>query len=132
MRVEAVTGILPILIILLLQHTKPRRLTQIDSNGNASWWQGKDATNITVAGWWTSPSGTKYPVDWVLETPVGKFALEPYFDEQNMDLEDSPLKYWEGIMRIRALDLSGEQIGTGYVEMIGYAPISNLGSLYAI
>jgi hypothetical protein len=35
-------------------------------------------------------------------------------------------------MRVRAAGLGGEQIGTGYVEMIGYAPISNLGSLYAI
>ena len=118
----------------LLKHSIPsnRRLTHIDANGNISWWQGRDAANITVARWWTSPSGTKYPVDWILETPVGKFGLKPYFDEQNMDLEDSLLKYWEGIMRVRAVDLSGEQIGTGYLEMIGYAPISDLGSLYAI
>ena len=109
-----------------------RRLTHIDSNGNVSWWQGRDAGNITATRWWTSLHGTKYPVDWALKTPVGNFALEPYFDEQNMDLEDSPLKYWEGIMRVRAVDLGGEQIGTGYLEMIGYAPISNLGSLYAI
>jgi len=118
----------------LLKHSIPshRRLTHIDSNGNVSWWQGRDACNITATRWWTSPSGTKYPVDWILETPVGKFGLEPYSDEQNMDLEDSPLKYWEGIMRVRAVDLGGEQIGTGYLEMIGYAPISNIGSLYAI
>jgi len=118
----------------LLKHSIPshRRLTHIDSNGNVSWWQGKDAGNITATRWWTSPSRTKYPVDWILETPVGKFALEPYFDEQNMDLEDSPLKYWEGIMRVRAVDLGGEQIGKGYLEMIGYAPISDLETLYAI
>ena len=109
-----------------------RRLTHIDSNGNVSWWQGRDAGNITATRWWTSLHGTKYPVDWALKTPVGNFSLEPYFDEQNMDLEGSPLKYWEGIMRIRAVDLSGEQIGTGYLEMIGYAPISNLGSHYAL
>lgn len=109
-----------------------RRLTHIDSNGNVSWWQGRDAGNITATRWWTSLHGTNYPVDWALKTPVGNFSLEPYFDEQNMDLEGSPLKYWEGIMRIRAVDLSGEQIGTGYLEMIGYAPISNLGSHYAL
>jgi predicted secreted hydrolase len=118
----------------LLKHSIPshRRLTHIDPNGNVSWWQGKDAAKMVATRWWTSPYGTKYPLDWVLETSVGKFALEPYFDEQNMDVEGSPLKYWEGMMRIRNGELGGEQIGTGYLEMIGYAPISNLGSLYAI
>jgi predicted secreted hydrolase len=117
-----------------LKHSIPnhRRLTCIDTNENVRWWEGRDAANIEATRWWTSPSWTKYPLDWILETAVGKFALEPYFDEQNMDLEGSPLKYWEGIMRVRAGDLSGEQIGTGYVEMIGYAPISNMRSLYAI
>jgi predicted secreted hydrolase len=71
-------------------------------------------------------------MDWTLETPVGKFALEPYFDEQNMDVVGSPIKYWEGIMRVRDGDLSGKQIGTGYLEMTGYGPISNLVSVFAI
>jgi predicted secreted hydrolase len=117
-----------------LMHSIPsqRRLTHIDSNGNIAWWQGKNTSKMTATRWWTSPSGIKYPVDWILETPIGKFALEPYFDEQNMDVEGSPIKYWEGIMRVRAGDLRGKQIGTGYLEMTGYAPISNLGSLYAI
>jgi predicted secreted hydrolase len=117
-----------------LKHSIPsqRRLTHIDSNGSIAWWQGKNASKMIATRWWTSPSGIKYPVDWILETPIGKFALEPYFDEQNMDVEGSPIKYWEGIMRVRAGDLRGKQIGTGYLEMTGYAPISNLGSLYAI
>ena len=38
----------------------------------------------------------------ILATPVGKFALEPYFDEQAMDVAGSPIKYWEGIVRARA------------------------------
>ena len=116
-----------------LKHSIPseRRLTYIDPKGNIAWWKGKGAANITATRWWTSPSGTKYPLDWVLETPVGRFALEPYFDEQNMDMQDSPIKYWEGIMRVREEDLGGKQIGAGYLEMTGYAPLSNLGSLYA-
>ncbi len=108
-----------------------RGLTYIDADGNVTWWHGENSANLTATRWWTNPSGTKYPLDWILDTPVGKFALEPYFDEQNMDVEDSPINYWEGIMRVRAGDLGGEQIGTGYLEMTGYAPISNQGSLYA-
>jgi predicted secreted hydrolase len=106
-------------------------LTHIDTDGEIAWWQGRDAANITAVRWWTSPSGTKYPVDWILETPIGKFALEPYFDEQNMDMEGSPIKYWEGMMKVRAGHLGGEQIGSGYLEMTGYAPISHLEGLYA-
>ena len=109
-----------------------RSLTYIDADGNVTWWQGENAANLTATRWWTNPSGTKYPLDWILDTPIGKFALEPYFDEQNMDVEGSPINYWEGIMRVRAGDLGGEQIGTGYLEMTGYAPISNLRSLYAL
>jgi predicted secreted hydrolase len=117
-----------------LMHSIPshRRLTHIDPNGNVSWWHGKEAAKIKATRWWTSPYGTKYPLDWILQTPAGNFALEPYFDEQNVDLVDSPLKYWEGIIRVRNRELGGDQIGTGYLEMIGYAPVSNLGSLYAI
>jgi predicted secreted hydrolase len=116
-----------------LKHSIPsrRRLTHIDTDGEIAWWQGRDAANITAVRWWTSPSGTKYPVDWILETPIGKFALEPYFDEQNMDMEGSPIKYWEGMMKVRAGHLGGEQIGSGYLEMTGYAPISHLEGLYA-
>ena len=111
---------------------RKRSLTYIDAEGNVIWWQGENAANLTATRWWTNPSGTKYPLDWILDTPIGKFALEPYFDEQNMDVEGSPINYWEGIMRVRAEDLGGDQIGTGYLEMTGYAPISNLGSLYAL
>ena len=54
---------------------------------------------------------------------MGKFALEPYFDEQAMDVTGSPIKYWEGIVRVRAGDLNGEQIGKGYMELTGYVPM---------
>ena len=94
-----------------------RSLTYIDPTGNVSWWHGENAANITATRWWTNPSGTKYPMDWILETPVGKFALEPYFDEQNMDVEGSPINYWEGIMRVRAEDLGGDQIGTKFIGL---------------
>ena len=109
-----------------------RILTYINPKGNVTWWRGENAANLTTTRWWTNPFRIKYPLDWILDTPFGKFALESYFDEQNMDVEGSPINYWEGIMRIRAEDLGGEQIGTGHLEMTGYSPISNLGSLYAL
>jgi predicted secreted hydrolase len=109
-----------------------RSLTYIDPMGNVTWWHGESAANLTVERWWTPySSSSKYPADWVLDTPVGTFALEPYFDDQNMDVPGSPIRYWEGIMRVRAGDLKGEQIGTGYLEMTGYEPISDLMKYYA-
>lgn len=102
-----------------------RGLTYIDPNGNITWWQGEDAANLKPIRWWKSEQlGIVYPLDWILWTPVGKFAVEPYFDDQVMDVFGSR-KYWEGIVRIRKENLSGEQIGTGYMELIGYAPITS-------
>ena len=102
-----------------------RGLTYIDQKGNATWWTGSNAFNMTATRWWTSDLfGFSYPLDWTLSTPVGDFALEPYFDEQTMNVGEGESKYWEGIMRIREGDLSGKQIGVGYNELAGYAPIS--------
>jgi predicted secreted hydrolase len=105
--------------------TGQRGLTYIDPEGNVTWWHGKNAANMTATRWWISdPLGAKYPLEWIIDTPAGRFALEPYFDQQTMDVPGSPIKYWEGIMRVRSLDHCGRQIGTGYLEMTGYTPIS--------
>lgn len=100
-----------------------RALTYIDPHGNVTWWYGRDAANLTATRQWTSDLfGFTYPLDWVIDTPVGRYALQPYFDEQTMNVAEGEVKYWEGIMRIREGDLSGEQIGIGYMELAGYAP----------
>jgi hypothetical protein len=70
--------------------------------------------------------GSRYPLDRILDTPVGRFSLEPYFDERIMDAISTP-RYWEDIMRVRARVLwfySSEQIGAGYMELKCYAPMS--------
>lgn len=58
--------------------------------------------------------------------------MEPYFDDQKMNVSGSPIKYWEGIIRVRAGDLKGEQIGMGYLEMMGYEPMNLIYSFYTI
>jgi len=101
-----------------------RGLTYIDPEGNVDWWQGENAANLTTTRWWKSDLfGFKYPLDWTIDTPVGKYALQPYFDEQTMNVAKGEVKYWEGIMRVRQGDMGGEQIGIGYIELAGYAPI---------
>jgi predicted secreted hydrolase len=37
---------------------------------------------------------------------------------------EEEVKYWEGIMRVREENHTGKQIGIGYMELAGYAPIS--------
>jgi predicted secreted hydrolase len=108
----------------LLNDIKDQRgLTYIDPQGNVTWWYGEDAANLTAIRWWKSDLfGFRYPLDWVIDTPVGRYALQPYFDEQTMNVAEGEVKYWEGIMRVREGDSSGEQIGIGYMELAGYAP----------
>ena len=104
--------------------TNQRGLTYIDPNGNVTWWYGENSANLTATRWWTSDRfGFRYPLDWVIETPAGKYVLQPYFDEQTMNVAKGEVKYWEGIMRIREGDMGGKQIGMGYMELAGYAPI---------
>ena len=103
-----------------------RDLTYIDSSGNSSWWAGDNAANLTSTRWWTSDLfGFRYPLEWIIDTPAGRYALEPYFDEQTMNVAKGEVKYWEGMVRVREKDHSGKQIGIGYMELAGYAPISS-------
>jgi len=101
-----------------------RGLTYVDPKGNVKWWSGKDSANLTSTRLWTSDLfGFTYPLEWIISTPMGNYAAEPYFDEQNMNTANGQTKYWEGIMRFRERDHAGAQIGQGYMELTGYAPI---------
>jgi predicted secreted hydrolase len=104
-----------------------RGLTYIDQDGNVTRWIGDEAVNLTATRWWMSDLfGFRYPLDWILNTPVGEFAMEPYFDEQTMNVAKGEVKYWEGIMRVREGNLTGKQIGKGYMELAGYSPRINM------
>jgi predicted secreted hydrolase len=67
--------------------------------------------------------GSRYPLDWILSTLVGRFFLEPYFDEQTMNAISTP-RYWEGKCEFVPGFYSSEQIGAGYMELKCYAPMS--------
>ena len=70
---------------------------------------------------WTSPaSKASYPVEWTVTTPVGVFAVEALQDDQELDSRASTGSiYWEGLSRLR--DRTGAAVGSGYLEMTGYA-----------
>ena len=76
---------------------------------------------------WTSPAtGARYPVQWRIETPAGRFELKALLDAQELDSRASTgTVYWEGLAEL--LDAHGQRRGLGYLEMTGRAQPLRLG-----
>lgn len=70
---------------------------------------------------WTSPATqTRYPVQWQLQTPAGRFTIHPLLDAQEQDSRASTgTLYWEGLSELR--DAQDRRVGLGYLELTGYA-----------
>ncbi|HVL34657.1 MAG TPA: carotenoid 1,2-hydratase [Burkholderiales bacterium] len=70
---------------------------------------------------WTSPSsGATYPVEWAVRTPAGLHTVRAVLDNQELDSRASTgAIYWEGLSRLQ--DGQGRPVGSGYLEMTGYA-----------
>lgn len=70
---------------------------------------------------WSSPSSrARYPVEWTLHTPAGRFAVKALLDAQELDSRASTGSiYWEGLSELQ--DERGRRLGLGYLEMTGYA-----------
>ncbi len=68
---------------------------------------------------WTSPrSGARYPVAQSLRVGARRFETRPLMPDQEFDAQGGSPAYWEG-----SSDLieNGRSIGTGYLELTGYA-----------
>ena len=70
---------------------------------------------------WSSPaSSAHYPVEWQVATPAGVFGVRALLDDQELDSRTSTgAIYWEGLSLL--LDGGGARVGSGYLEMTGYA-----------
>jgi len=70
---------------------------------------------------WSSPaSRAAYPVEWTVTTPIGIFSVAAMQDDQELDSRASTGSiYWEGLSSLR--DTAGRTVGSGYLEMTGYA-----------
>jgi predicted secreted hydrolase len=77
---------------------------------------------------WQSPrSGTRYPVDWRVRTPVGVFRVHAMLDDQELDSRRTTgAIYWEGLVELRRDD-NPQSIGLGYLELTGYGERLALG-----
>jgi predicted secreted hydrolase len=76
---------------------------------------------------WASPaSGGRYPLQWTVDTPSGRFEVRSLLDAQELDSRGSTgTVYWEGLSEL--FDAQGRRVGSGYLEMTGYAGRLRLG-----
>jgi predicted secreted hydrolase len=70
--------------------------------------------------WESASSRARYPVEWTIDTPAGRFQVHALLDNQELDSRGSTgAIYWEGLSDL--LDPAGRKLGRGYLEMTGYA-----------
>ena len=76
---------------------------------------------FTPQRYWTSQlTNARYPVEWQVDTPAGRFTARALLDAQELDSRSSTgTVYWEGLSDL--LDAQGQRLGRGYLEMTGYA-----------
>ncbi len=88
---------------------------------------GSEGVVFTPERFWTSAaSNARYPVQWRVDTPVGRFSVHALLDAQELDSQGSTgAIYWEGLSELR--NAGGQTVGRGYLEMTGYAKALQLG-----
>jgi predicted secreted hydrolase len=84
---------------------------------------GPDEVQFAPGRVWTSAaSRARYPVQWTIDTPAGRFGVNALLDDQELDSRGSTGSiYWEGLSDL--LDAAGRRVGRGYLEMTGYAAV---------
>ena len=82
---------------------------------------GPGETQFAAQRKWTSPaSNTTYPVEWIVRTPADFYRVRALVDNQELDSRASTGSiYWEGLSEL--IDSNGRTVGSGYLEMTGYA-----------
>ena len=82
---------------------------------------GPDEVRFQAVRSWTSPlTGTTYPVEWQVSTPLATYTVKAVIDHQELDSRNSTgAIYWEGLSEL--IDSHGKRVGMGYLEMTGYA-----------
>ncbi|MCJ7763657.1 MAG: hypothetical protein MUO90_00640 [Dehalococcoidales bacterium] len=98
----------------------------VDAEGNTIR-LGTNDIPLKVTKTWQSPLGGVYPIEWQAQiTPLDKTVIiSALFPEQELDLST---RYWEGAVNIYDKEDPDKIIGTGYMELTGYAAASSSGS----
>lgn len=82
--------------------------------------EDRQARFEALAHWTSGATRARYPVRWRVDTPAGRFEVRALVDAQELDGRNSTgTVYWEGLSAL--FDADGRRVGTGYLEMTGYA-----------
>ncbi|MBK5205221.1 MAG: carotenoid 1,2-hydratase [Polaromonas sp.] len=105
-----------------------------DKDGNAIWDGGSFRSNQAglytfspgevifkpVRRWKSPLTQATYPVEWLVRTPADIYTVRAVIDNQELDSRASTgAIYWEGLSEL--IDSNGKRVGSGYLEMTGYA-----------
>lgn len=91
-----------------------------DAGGRTTIFENGQARFTPGRRWTSAASNARYPVEWTLETPAGRYGVRALLDAQELDSRTSTGSvYWEGVSDL--LDANGRPVGRGYLEMTGYA-----------
>ena len=68
--------------------------------------------HFTAERRWASPmSAARYPLQWRINTPAGRFEVRALLDAQELDSRSSTgTVYWEGLSDL--FDARGQRVGT--------------------
>jgi predicted secreted hydrolase len=94
--------------------------TYVDREGHPRHLSVSDFT-VTPGKTWTSTTGGRYPVEWVVEVPSLGFKAKVSTPLEQQELAGSAFQYWEGAIDIDATRFGNPVRGVGYLEMTGYA-----------
>lgn len=92
-----------------------------DAQRSGAMYFGPDDVVFEPRRFWTSPrTRARYPVEWSVRTPAGRYTVRAVINPQELDSRQSTgTVYWEGLSDL--LDAQGQRVGRGYLEMTGYA-----------
>jgi predicted secreted hydrolase len=78
-----------------------------------------DQVVIDVLDHWKSPAGGQYPSRWHVQVPTKGLDVEVRPVLADQELRTNP-RYWEGAVDVRSAHYTGNAVGRGYVELVGY------------
>ncbi len=80
----------------------------------------REDMQIDITNSWKSPNGTVYPAGWRIRVPNAAIDLTitPFMPNQELPLT---IRYWEGAVQITGTVAGQQVLGSGYVELTGYA-----------
>lgn len=90
------------------------------ANGQMVAFQRGDVVFSVLRSWTSPASQARYPVEWLVQTPVSTYTVRALVDNQELDSRvTTGAIYWEGLCGV--WDNKQNLVGRGYLEMTGYA-----------